>query len=128
MFALSDQYSGLLRRSACTKLGQIARIDSISSPNFKQEFPNLFRGLGNLQKEYSTKLKEDATPFCLYTPRKVAYPLLPKVKQEIDRMLDQGVISPVTEPASWCSGIVVVPRPKRRALSCTLRETSPMTF
>ena len=26
-------------------------------------------------------------------------------------MLEQGVISPVTGPASWCSGIIVVPKP-----------------
>ena len=61
--------------------------------------------------EYLIKLKDIATPFCLYTPRKAAHLLLPKVKQEIDRMLEQGVISPVTEPATWCSGIVVVPKP-----------------
>ena len=112
-FVLAHQHSGLLSCSVCTRLGLIARIDSISTPNFKQEFPKLFRGLGNLQKEYSITLKDkdNATPFCLYTPRKAAHPLLPKVKQEINRMLEQGVISPVTGPASWCSGIVVVPKP-----------------
>ena len=78
--------------------------DSISTPNFKQEFPKLFRGLGNLQKEYSITLKDkdNATPFCLYTPRKVAHPLLQKVKQGIDRMLEKGVISSFREPTSWC--------------------------
>ena len=110
IFALPDPSSGLLSRSACTRLGLIARIDSISSPNLMQEFPNLFRGLKNLQYKYSIKLKDGAIPFCLYSLRKVAHPLLPKVKQEIDRKLDQGVILPVTEPTSWCSGIVVVPK------------------
>ena len=47
---------------------------------------------------------------CIHAPRKIAHPLLPKVRQEIDRMLNEGVISPVTEPTSWCSGIVVIPK------------------
>ena len=47
---------------------------------------------------------------CIHAPRKIAHLLLSKVRQEIDRMLNEGVISPVTEPTSWCSGIVVVPK------------------
>jgi hypothetical protein len=32
------------------------------------------------------------------------------VKSELDAMIKQGVISPVTEPTTWCSGMVVVPK------------------
>jgi len=37
-----------------------------------------------------------------------------KVKNEIDSVLRQGVISPVTVPTGWCSGIVPVPKPNGR--------------
>jgi len=40
--------------------------------------------------------------------------LMPKVKNEIDSVLRQGVISPVTVPTEWCTGIVPVPKPNRR--------------
>ena len=38
-----------------------------------------------------------------------------KVKNEIDSMLRQGVISPVAVPTGWCSGIVHVPKPNGRS-------------
>ena len=41
------------------------------------------------------------------TPRRVAIPLLPRVKAELERMVQLGVISPVEEPTEWCAGMVV---------------------
>ena len=40
----------------------------------------------------------------------VPYPLLPKVKTELDRMVAKGVISTVERPTDWCSGLVIVPK------------------
>lgn len=39
----------------------------------------VFTGVGKLQGEYKTKLKESATPFALSVPRHVPLPLLKKV-------------------------------------------------
>ena len=36
-----------------------------------------------MQGEYQIKLKADATPFVLTTPRRIAVPLQPKVKAEL---------------------------------------------
>ena len=44
--------------------------------------------------------------------------MLPKVKNEIDSMLQQGVISPVTIPTEWCSGIVPVPKANEQVRIC----------
>ena len=41
------------------------------------------------------------------TPRRVAIPLLPRVKAELERMVQLGVISPVEDPTEWCAGMVV---------------------
>ena len=43
-----------------------------------QEYPSLFGKLGKLQGSYHIKLKEQAVPFSLNSPRQVAIPLLPK--------------------------------------------------
>ena len=61
-----------------------------------------------LSDECHITLRPDAKPFCLYDPRKIPHPLIPKVKNQIETMLQQGVISPVTAPTEWCSGIVPV--------------------
>ena len=120
VFVLKDQFYSLLSKKACVDLGLIARIGEVNTQpvNFIGEFPQLFSGLGKLETKYQIKLNPDIKPVCLYTPRKVPHPLLPKVKNEIDSMLRQGVISPVTVPTEWCSGIVPVPKPNGRVRIC----------
>lgn len=48
-----------------------------------------------------------AFPSCVV---KYVFPLMPKVKEELKRMEDTGIIEKVTEPTDWCSPIVVVPK------------------
>ena len=86
--------------------------------DYKTEFPSLFTGLGKVKTEVHITLQPDAKPFCIYTPRKIPYPLLPKVKQELDSMLERGVISPVTAPTAWCSALVPVPKPSGDVRLC----------
>lgn len=44
-------------------------------------------------------------------------PLMGKVKKELERMENMGVISHVEEPTDWCCGMVVAPkRTKRRSV------------
>ena len=81
-------------------------------------YPNLFKGLGELDGEFSIKLKPDSTPFALATPRRVATPLLNKVKAELERMENMGVISKVDVPTEWCAGIVVVSKPDGNVRIC----------
>ena len=63
-----------------------------------------------MKEKYKIPLKQDAMPVCLYTPRRVPHPLLPKVKQKLQSMVNQKVISPVTAPTDWCSGMVIAPK------------------
>ena len=67
-------------------------------------------GLGLIGQEYRIPLKDDAVPVCLYTPRRVPHPLLPKVKEKLDSMVHDNVISPVTVPTDWCSGMLITPK------------------
>ena len=72
--------------------------------------PTLFEGLGLMEEDsYTIKLKEDAQPFAIRAPRRVPLPLMPKLKEELQRLKDSQVISPVQEPTDWCAGIVVSP-------------------
>ncbi|KAL9985670.1 hypothetical protein ACROYT_G008096 [Oculina patagonica] len=120
VYVLKDQLYSLLSKKACVGLGLISRIGEVNTQpaNFVGEFPHLFSGLGKLETKYQIKLNPDVKPVRLYTPRKIPHPLLPKVKKEIDSKLQQGVISPVTVPTEWCSGIVPVPKPNGRVRIC----------
>ena len=68
------------------------------------------QGLSSMEGAYHIKLQPNAEPFALSTPRRIALPLLPKVKQELERMEKMGVISKVNGPTDWCVGMVVVPK------------------
>ena len=87
------------------ELGLIRRADkdveevNTGPTDFKAEFPALFSGLGKLKTECQITLRPDAQPYCLYNPTRIPHPLIPKVKGQIETMLQQGVISPVTAPS-----------------------------
>lgn len=89
-----------------------------SEVDFRKEYPELFKGLGCWKEPYKISLQESAQPFCLYTPRRVPHPLLPKVEKELQRMKEFGVISPVTEPTEWCSGMIVAPKANGQIRIC----------
>lgn len=103
----------LLSRPTATALQLVARLDNVdldSKEKIIQEFPKLFSGLGKMEGEYNIVLKPGAKPFSLSTPRHISLPLLPKIKEELNRMEQQGVISKVEEPTEWCAPMVVVPK------------------
>ena len=112
VYVVRDVERALLGRPAIESLQLLKRIDSAArqpSWSVQEEFPQLFQSLGKLEGEYEIKLKENATPFTLSTPRRVPLPLMKEVETELERMLKEGVISQVETPTDWCSGIVVMP-------------------
>ena len=81
-------------------------------------YSKLFSGLGKLKGEYTIRLRDDAKPFCLYTPRRVPLPLMKKVEDEINGLVKSGVIESVDEPTDWCAPMVVVPKPNGNVRLC----------
>ena len=110
----------LLGQPATEQLHLIQRIGVANSQSLDPhtEFPELFTGLGKLERDYTIQLKEGAKPFALSTPRRVAVPLLGAVKEELQRMERLGVISKIEEPTDWCSGMVVVPKSNEKVRIC----------
>ena len=101
------------------------------------EFPQLFSDKPGLLKitPLHIKLKPDAQPFCLYVPRRVAYPILPRVKEKLDSMDSMGITAPVNGPSEWCAGMVVPLKKNGEPRICVdltglnkavLREIHPM--
>ena len=119
IFVVEGLLQPLLGLPAIESLHLLSRINMASSAdNFVKLYADLFNGLGSLAVEYHIQLKQNAVPFALCTPRRVALPLLPKVKAELTRMEDMGVISKVEAPTEWCAGMVVVPKPDGNIRIC----------
>ena len=109
----------LLGQPAIEALGVDTLVENLhQEEDVVAQFPDLFQGLGCLKVNYTIQLRSDAQPFALSTPRRVAVPLLPKVKEELERMEEMGVISKVSEPTDWCAGTVVVPKPNGKVRIC----------
>ena len=96
VYVLHNETCSLLSRKPCVELRLIKHtekdVEEVNSgpTDFKAEIPSLFTGLGGLKTECHITLRTDAKPFCLYHPRKLPHPLLPKVKSQIETMLEQG--------------------------------------
>ena len=120
IFVVRNLHRHLLGRPAIDALGLAVRVGAIFSGDTSpvQLFPKMFAGLGKLQGEYEIKLRPDFKPFAISVPRRVAVPLLGKVRQELERMERLGVITKVEAPTEWCAGMVVVQKPNGSVRIC----------
>lgn len=56
------------------------------------------------------------SPFSI--PRKVPIPLRQSLKDELDKMVEEGVIEPVDHATDWCAPMVVVPKKNGKVRIC----------
>ena len=111
VFVVRGLRRDLMGLPAITSLNLARQIgQTIAKTDFKQRFPKVFSGLGNLGDEYCIKLRDGAVPYSLFTPRNVDIPLRDKVHKELEQMEAMGMISKVSQPTEWCAGMVVVPK------------------
>ena len=136
IYVIEGLKTNLLGLPAIMALHLVSRIHSLQTKDeITQQFPNVFKGLGNHGEEFEIKLRPDAKPFALPTPRNIALPLRPKVAKELARMEAMRVILRVDEPTPWRAGIVVVPKKSGDVRICVylkplnesvLREVHPL--
>lgn len=102
--------TALLSRDSSVELGIVSLIGSVQN--------TIFDGLGKMPNTYKIDLKPNARPFAVHQPRRVPIPLLPKLEDEIQRLLKLGVIKEVNKPTEWCAPIVPVPKPNGKVRLC----------
>ena len=83
IYALDDLNGPLLGGIACQKLGVVAKVDRIASPerapsHMRRTHPKVFTGLSCMPGEYEIKLREGVTPFnhpcpIVFTTRQVEF-------------------------------------------------------
>ena len=92
----------LLGGGVAKSMGLVKRLNTVST-----EKDDLFGEIGLLQCDpVKIVLKPGAEPYAATTPRRVPFPLLPKVEKELGRMLELGIIEHVTGPTDWCAPMV----------------------
>ncbi|XP_064477846.1 uncharacterized protein LOC135391507 [Ornithodoros turicata] len=103
---------------ALEALGIVKFVESITPDNVEKKYAELFHGLGTVEGEHTIRLKNDATPYALYTASRIPIPLRAAVRRELDKMEKNGVIRPVEGPTAWCAGIVPVVKPSGNVRIC----------
>ena len=106
---VDENFAALLGRASCEEINLIKRVDQVRSDSILKEFPNVLRGMGCLPGDYHITLDSSVTPV-VHAPRRVPHAKRDKLKQELDRMENQGIIekTPINEPTDWVNSLVCV--------------------
>ena len=75
-----------------------------SKDDLIKAYPDQFEGIGKFPGTYHIYLKEDAIPV-VHTPHKCPIAIQPLVDKKLDKLLEQDIIVPVTEPMDWVSSL-----------------------
>ena len=92
--------------------------NSLSKESILERFPEVFsEKVGQLEGEYHIKADSTTNPV-QHAPRRVPVALRDRLKSELDKMVEQEIICPVTTPTPWVSSLVVVSKPNGKIRLC----------
>ncbi|UYV70018.1 hypothetical protein LAZ67_7001483, partial [Cordylochernes scorpioides] len=108
IYVIDKKVESLLGGKASFELGIIKRVNHVNIETLVQEHEHLFHGLGTI-KGYSHKvtLKDNYRPIAQRC-RRIPYAMVEAVNQELDKMLENGIIEEVHQGSEWVSNIIVV--------------------
>ena len=82
--------------------------ESIISDPVLSPFADVFHGIGCLPGEYSISLDRNVSPV-VHPPLRVPVPEKDAMKAELEKLVSNHIIAPVTEPTKWVSSVLAVP-------------------
>ena len=120
----------LLGLQDCIKMGyknasaEVHEIKSVAGPDdllpLIDEFKEIFdEKLGKLPVEYKIRIDSEAIPV-VNAPRKIPVAMKDSVKKELDRMVNIGVIAPVTEATDWVNSMVATRKKNKEEIRLCL--------
>ncbi len=77
----------------------------------------MFDGIGCFKTECKIVLDDRVQPV-IHSPRRVPIALKKALKEELDRLCQQGILSPVTYPTNWVNSCVCVSKPNGKIRLC----------
>lgn len=84
----------------------------LSKENLLKSYEDVFKGLGELPGKHHINIDDTVAPV-IHPPRKVPVALRDKVKTELQRMEQLGVIARQDEPTDWVHSLVTVRKPNK---------------
>ena len=115
---IKENFTPLLSRNAAEQMKFITinydnfkllnSVQEDDTENIIKKYSNVFNGktLGCFPGEVHLAISSDAKAVQM-PPRRIPIAVKPKLRKELDELVDQGVLKPVTEPTDWCSQISV---------------------
>lgn len=85
----------------------------------QQTYFDVFGNIGLLNCEpVKIELRPDTEPYSIVTPRRIPFPILPQVEEELKRMQSLGIIEEVKEATDWCAPMVPVIKKNKKPQIC----------
>ena len=101
----------ILGQQACESLDLVWRIDTVQQPLVKADLfkrcSDVFTGVGQYEEEYDIKVDDTVTPV-IQPARKVPYACRNRLKQTLDSLEQQGIITSINRPTDWVHNLVIV--------------------
>ena len=89
---------------------KLNRVLQVSDQTVTGRFADVFDGkLGRLEGKVHLRVRDEVYPVVMPT-RRMPLAVCPKLKAELERMMEAGIIVPVTEPTPWVSQMVATPK------------------
>jgi len=89
---------------------KLNRVLQVSDQSVTGQFTDVFDGkLGRLEGKVHLRVRDEVYPVVMPT-RRMPLAVRPKLKAELERMTEAGIIVPVTEPTPWVSQMVATPK------------------
>lgn len=115
-YIIKENFCAILGLNACEQFGFVKRTHNLIREHgntlfdSKEEFINknmdIFEGLGKFPKKYDICLREQAIPK-IQLPRRIPTKLRQSVLNELNKLLDSGVISKLECPTDWLHNLVI---------------------
>lgn len=106
--------SGIIKRNCVTLLSNSKNGDY---DELLGQFENLFQGYGLLPGSYSIPFDKTA-PSHIDAPRKIPFKIKEKLRNQLDLMVDEGIISKVDKPCKYISSLVCVEKADKSLRVC----------
>lgn len=111
---------GLLKIKDCDPLDYVCTVNEsskLTEIDVKAEYADVFEGLGRLKDSYSIQIDDSIRPV-VHAPRRVPVPMRNTVHEELEQLVNEGVITPVTDATDWVSSMVVAQKPNGQIRLC----------
>lgn len=122
-YIVREDVHAILGAKTCQEMKMVQRIYSLTPSALPEDivnsnmYENLFKGLGCLPGMHTIGVDKTVTPV-VHPPRKIPIAIKYKVKTELDRMTEMGVIVKQEEPTEWVNSMITVIKPNGKIRIC----------